>query len=819
MKILSCKKDYAETTMNELLGWYGYEKVDSRDTQGLNLTHFASNNSSTTGNNNPSSNGVSPPSSAMEGSDVSEDAASHHEGLDEPSRLRSESISPGQDVSSTASDEVARQHQQMVSALSTITKHPGTPDSPNLPPGCIVCAWCQKVGMKLFTLKTPNGCKAFCSELCFTQCRRASFKKNKICDWCKHVRHTVNYVDFQDGEQQLQFCSDKCLNQYKMNIFCKETQAHLQMHTHLKEAACKMAASGSVNLITPELWLRDCKTNGNALSPHEAIEGIEDINSDGNLSAAPSPSPVLESPVPPAPLIVKEKKEPKPEQLHVEKERDKPSKKTSNKHSPKKHNGESKSHHSKIHREKKINGHLQANESAMNSRRSPIQASPPAYLRNNQSTNGTHPLLSPPPVGPMPRRHPHMGLPPRPCPPVPSPLGIGSMDPNRQQSFLHNNVMPPPFQFLAQQQMEAFFRSQHGLDMRSKIPPPLPLPPWGMPPYPHPPPPPHLPPPPLNSKSPSLSHSSPPSRNHHQSQNSSSKSNGHHNKHRHNRHTSGHANSSNGTAYAKTPVNPEIPLPLPPSLPPVTVMVPFPIVLPVPLPIPIPIPIPPDIMEKYNKSKSEETLSAFVANSYKTNSKPEQNSQRKRKDSFEFSKQKRRRKISVNADTSGHTSSIHNSEAETTERQEPTEKYCDTAENLSYRLSEIPTSGHLTQAPSGAKAPRTDPDTESRSYSPLSEAVSSNEEEYSERTIKNGEHDEFSNINFSNFNLSLVRSSPLLLSQAAERHLHIGANDNSENCNSQSPTNLSMKDKHNLMSSNPVNFKKKHLHDQLSLMT
>ncbi|GIX81272.1 hypothetical protein CEXT_516281 [Caerostris extrusa] len=82
--------------MNELLGWYGYEKVDSRDTQGLNLTHFASNNNSS-GNNHPSSNGLSPPSSAMEGSDGSEDAASHNDALDDRARLRSESISPGQD--------------------------------------------------------------------------------------------------------------------------------------------------------------------------------------------------------------------------------------------------------------------------------------------------------------------------------------------------------------------------------------------------------------------------------------------------------------------------------------------------------------------------------------------------------------------------------------------------------------------------------------------------------------------------------------------------------------------------------------------------
>lgn len=72
---------------------------------------------------------------------------------------------------------------------------------------CLCCAWCQKVGnSKDFSLKTPNGNKVFCSEQCFTQCRRASFKRNKTCDWCRHVRHTVNYVDFQDGDHQLQFC-------------------------------------------------------------------------------------------------------------------------------------------------------------------------------------------------------------------------------------------------------------------------------------------------------------------------------------------------------------------------------------------------------------------------------------------------------------------------------------------------------------------------------------------------------------------------------------------------------------------------------------
>lgn len=33
--------EYAATAMSELLGWYGYEKVDSGCTRGLNLDHFA----------------------------------------------------------------------------------------------------------------------------------------------------------------------------------------------------------------------------------------------------------------------------------------------------------------------------------------------------------------------------------------------------------------------------------------------------------------------------------------------------------------------------------------------------------------------------------------------------------------------------------------------------------------------------------------------------------------------------------------------------------------------------------------------------------
>lgn len=47
-----------------------------------------------------------------------------------------------------------------------------------------------------------------------------------------------------------------------MNIFCKETEAHLQLHPHLQGLGTSGNGKGnaSVRLITPELWLRDCRS-------------------------------------------------------------------------------------------------------------------------------------------------------------------------------------------------------------------------------------------------------------------------------------------------------------------------------------------------------------------------------------------------------------------------------------------------------------------------------------------------------------------------------------------------------------------------------
>lgn len=128
----------------------------------------------------------------------------------------------------------------------------------------------------------------FCSESCFTQSRRASYKRAKTCDWCKHTRHAVSYVDFQDGASQLQFCSDKCLNQYKMQVFCKETQAHLDMNPHLKD---KGKSSGEA-LITPDLWMRNCRSR--SMTPDQRSNDSRTSESPlASLSTTTNPMPTI----------------------------------------------------------------------------------------------------------------------------------------------------------------------------------------------------------------------------------------------------------------------------------------------------------------------------------------------------------------------------------------------------------------------------------------------------------------------------------------------------------------------------------------------
>lgn len=57
----------------------------------------------------------------------------------------------------------------------------------------IVCVWCQKEGVKRYSLCMGSELKSFCSEKCFAACRRAYFKRNKVSGKCK--KHTNISVD------------------------------------------------------------------------------------------------------------------------------------------------------------------------------------------------------------------------------------------------------------------------------------------------------------------------------------------------------------------------------------------------------------------------------------------------------------------------------------------------------------------------------------------------------------------------------------------------------------------------------------------------
>lgn len=77
-----------------------------------------------------------------------------------------------------------------------------------------------------------------------------------MCDWCKHVRHTKEYLDFGSGEERLQFCSTKCLNQYKMDIFYREARAALITSSPSRpnqEGRADSVVTGQ-KLLTPESW-------------------------------------------------------------------------------------------------------------------------------------------------------------------------------------------------------------------------------------------------------------------------------------------------------------------------------------------------------------------------------------------------------------------------------------------------------------------------------------------------------------------------------------------------------------------------------------
>ncbi|XP_075964257.1 sine oculis-binding protein homolog A [Anarhichas minor] len=281
-------KSFAESTMNELLGWYGYDKVELRDSDNLEIGETPQHISVLKENLLPKI------PTSTESSEGSPDRANSSQSLPASRNGVTES-------STTASTSMhsTKEHGNLPIIVPMIPppliKPPADEDASNMQ---IMCAWCQKVGVKRYSLSMGSEQKSFCSEKCFAACRRAYFKRNKlgyirnyaarddgglggklpqhsftqdtprlvfktnsdvlVCDWCKHIRHTKEYLDFGAGERRLQFCSAKCLNQYKMDIFYKETQAALPgvlcNPGHGMGGEGKMECGGGVQLLTPESW-------------------------------------------------------------------------------------------------------------------------------------------------------------------------------------------------------------------------------------------------------------------------------------------------------------------------------------------------------------------------------------------------------------------------------------------------------------------------------------------------------------------------------------------------------------------------------------
>ncbi|XP_017721946.1 PREDICTED: sine oculis-binding protein homolog, partial [Rhinopithecus bieti] len=133
-------------------------------------------------------------------------------------------------------------------------------------------------------------------------------RHSRVCDWCKHIRHTKEYLDFGDGERRLQFCSAKCLNQYKMDIFYKETPANLPagLCSTLHPPMENKAEGTGVQLLTPDSWnipLTDARrkapspvaTAGQSQGPGPSASTTVSPSDTANCSVTKIPTPVPKS--------------------------------------------------------------------------------------------------------------------------------------------------------------------------------------------------------------------------------------------------------------------------------------------------------------------------------------------------------------------------------------------------------------------------------------------------------------------------------------------------------------------------------------------
>ncbi|XP_056422221.1 sine oculis-binding protein homolog isoform X2 [Hyla sarda] len=307
-------KNFAENTMNELLGWYGYDKVELKDGEDIEIKNYNTDGEGRQHISVLKENSLPKPKVSEENVISPFNTNLNYSGLAAGNGLT--------ELPAGSKDHGNHGNMPIVVPLipPPFMKPPAEDDVSNVQ---IMCAWCQKVGIKRYSLSMGSEVKSFCSEKCFAACRRAYFKRNKardedghgenfpqqhyaketprlafknncellVCDWCKHIRHTKEYLDFGDGERRLQFCSAKCLNQYKMDIFYKETQANLPagLCNTLHPPVDNKAEGTGVQLLTPDSWnipLTDARRK--VPSPVSAAGQMQGPGSSASTTASPS---------------------------------------------------------------------------------------------------------------------------------------------------------------------------------------------------------------------------------------------------------------------------------------------------------------------------------------------------------------------------------------------------------------------------------------------------------------------------------------------------------------------------------------------------
>ncbi|KAM6915681.1 sine oculis-binding protein homolog isoform 1-T1 [Xenentodon cancila] len=321
-------KSFAESTMNELLGWYGYDKVDLRESEANEIRNYRERRQHVSV---LKENSLPKPKSVD--NKVSHTVLAVKGGEREPPCVPSSSPTS----SSTSSSLTIPKEHKSAPVIVPLIKPSAVEDIQNVQ---IVCVWCQKEGVKRYSLCMGSELKSFCSEKCFAACRRAYFKRNKardedlhserspqhphpedsprlvlkintnvrslspvpqVCDWCKHVRHTKEYLDFGSGEERLQFCSTKCLNQYKMDVFYREARAALTSTSSSPNRTSQdRRVDSSVvgqKLLTPDSW-NSGNNAGEARIRNASPKGGSLIHGSESTAISPSETSSSSSKVP-----------------------------------------------------------------------------------------------------------------------------------------------------------------------------------------------------------------------------------------------------------------------------------------------------------------------------------------------------------------------------------------------------------------------------------------------------------------------------------------------------------------------------------------